>query len=282
MAFSLQIYLYLLFVGAEAVLYFYMATTYQKRMLDYSWDNHVAIEKYIVTALWVAGIFYSVLSFSNIYTVMTFTTPYAFHAAISLFNSAKRVLTLGVTLILSSGRRLSAPLAAAGVCYFVAYIWISESLRNAAKQMHETGLFAKVWPTSVDIVLLGYAWFELRKTIRHVEESQQARKLKRYCWFSLLLTFVFLALCLKQILSLMGMGAGAFTVELDQLTYFALLAGIGALWWPSPANRDYENVVEIHATSTEVERETPLFAEGASNELELQIDYRPNDDPSPV
>lgn len=297
--FSPQIYMYLFFVLAEASLYFYMASTYQRRMMDYSWDNHVAIEKYIVTALWVAGIFYSILSISNIYTVVKVeTAPYTFHVLISFFNGAKRVLTLGVTVLLSSGRRLSILSSLAGLLYFICYTSVSEYLRYASVHHHhyssnDESVWVKLWPTSVDILLVGYAWVALRTTIRHIQESLQMRKLQRFVWFSYLLTIVFLLLCIKQISSLGNLLSGAYIVELDQVTFFVLLAGIGALWWPSPANRDYENVVEILPTSADVEREQPLFAptlssssgddydlqlrteEGASNGAEVPVQDPP-------
>jgi len=151
---------------------------------------------------------------------------------------------------------------ASGTLYFGIYVGLSEYIKASSSTLHRSpGVLTKMWPTCADLLLLAYCWIELRQTINHIQESQQTRKLERYFWLSRLITLVFLALCLKQIASLGQLLTGSLIVELDQLSFFALLAGIGALWWPSPANRDYENVVEILPTQDELEREVPLFGD---------------------
>lgn len=256
---------YLVFLIIETVFYIYLAVSYQKRMHEDSWDSNVPAEKYILFAFWVCAVFYTILTATNIHTVITLTSWVHVHFLVTILNATKRSMTLGLTLLLSSGRSLSQGLILFMASYAATYIAISKYVRYRREtDPYETVFIAYIWPTLFDLLIYGYSLYKLRETIQTLEYTNQTRKLSRYMLLGKLLAFVSLFLFLKAMLVIFFNGMGPIEAELDQSAFFFTLVGIGFLWQPSPANRDFENVVEMQPA--DLDMEAPLFATNTEEE----------------
>jgi hypothetical protein len=258
---SLSILGYMLFLIIESGLYIYLATIYLRRMHEYSWDSNVPAEKYILVALWVGALFYTVLTITNVHTITTMKSWEFIHHLITILNAAKRSVTMGVTVLLSSGRSLSTSLALCIVGYAATYVGISKFVTYRAHKdpyNSQVSIITYVWPTMMDLLIYGYSLYMLQRTIVTLELTNQTRKLDRYLWLRRLLILVTFILLLRQLLIFTDNTNGPAEAELDQAAFFFTLAGVGFLWRPSPANRDFENVVELQPAELEIQ--SPLFA----------------------
>jgi hypothetical protein len=255
---------YILFLITESILYIYLAATYQRRMHEDSWDSNVPAEQYILVALWVGALFYTVLTITNVHTITTQTSWSSFHHVITILNAAKRSVTMGVMVLLCSGRSLSTPLALCIVGYGATYVGISMFVSYQAQinPYNDQVFITYVWPTMVDLLIYGYSLYRLQHTIMTLEFTNQTRKLDRYLWLRRLLGVVVFFLLFRQLLLFSNITNGPTVAELDQAAFFFTLAGIGFLWKPSPANRDYENVVELQPADLEIQSPFFTIAEG--------------------
>lgn len=301
MKYKLRAYGFLFYQFLEAALFFYMAMRYNSKRMVYSRGEAQrtagpSIETYIVATLWVASVFHTVVWLSTMYSFTNFTpAPLTFHVLISFFNGARRVATLGTTVLLTSplGQRQwdILPLSVAAATYWVGYISVSEYLRYYTAHMNKyankylpgmnnnahftEGVLEKLWPTSVDILIVIYAIVSLRATLQHMRESQHLlrQQHQRYIRFMYLLVAVLLVMCAKQIAALGEFLKGRNIVGLDAFLFSVLVLGIAVLWWPSPATREYENVMDIEPLSTGSTGEMPYAAASllsAGSDLQLQ------------
>jgi uncharacterized membrane protein YqjE len=261
---SLSVLGYMLFTTIESGLYIYLAVTYLRRMHEYSWDSNVPAEKYILVALWAGALVHTVSTVNNVHTITTWKNWEFIHHLIIILNAAERSVTMGVTVLLSTGRSLSTSTALGIVGYAATCVGISEFVTYRAHKdpynSRKVSLITYVWPTMVDLLICGYSLHVLQRTIVTLELTNQTRKLNRYLWLRRLLILVTFILLSRQLLILFTDNTyGWAEVELDQAAFFLTLAGIGFLWRPSPANRDFENVVELQPADL-LEMQSPLFA----------------------
>jgi hypothetical protein len=264
MLISPSILSYMLFTTIESGLYIYLAVIYLRRMHEYSWDSNVPAERYILVALWVGAFVFTVSTVTNVHTITWKNWEFIQHL-VTILNATERSMTMGVTVLLSSGRSLSTSLALGIVGYAATCVGISKFVTYQAHKdtynPRKVPLIAYVWPTMVDLLICGYSLYLLQRTIVTLELTNQTRKLDRYLWLRRLLILVTFILLLRQLLMLFTDSSTYrwAEVELDQAAFFLTLAGIGYLWRPSPANRDFENVVELQPADL-LEMQSPLFA----------------------
>jgi hypothetical protein len=262
---GLSILGYILFRIIESGLYIYLAVIYLRRMHEYSsWDSIVPAEKYILVALWVGAFVYTVSTVNTVHTITTWKSWEFIQHLVTILNAAERSMTMGVTVLLSSGRSLSTSLTLGIVGYAATCVGVSKFVTYQAHKApynpRKVPLIAYVWPTIVDLLICGYSLYVLQQTIVTLELTNQTRKLDRYLWLRRLLIMVTFMLLLRQLLLLFTDNTNRWAeVELDQAAFFLTLAGIGYLWRPSPANRDFENVMELQPADL-LEMQSPLFA----------------------
>lgn len=256
---------YILFLTAESFLFIYLAATYQKWMHNDSWDSNVPAEKYILMALWLRALFYTIVTLASAHLILAMNVLHSIHLVITILNASQRSLTMGVTVLLCSGRSLSSFLAICIVGYAAAYVGITKYVNYQWRNdPYGEVVIAYVWPTSMDLLIYGYSLYKLQQTILMLEFTNQTRKIDRYLWLRLL-RFVTFILFVRQALLFTGSN-GLLEAEIDQAAFFLTIVGMGFLWKPSPANRDFENVVELQSADLEIQ--SPLLFASLAQDVE--------------